>query len=1484
MHLNTKFNLKFLLIGGLLSHSEISFCQVSPPSQYNSGIPISYTRTYEAKAPEQTASNIAGRWVSDVTTSTEYLDGLGRPLQTVIKMGSLETTNTLFGDLVSPKVYDNLGKEKYKYLPWVSSEINGTFKTNAFLPQVAFYNTELIGQAGETNVGPNNLNWAYLQTGFESSPLNRTEKIMPPGTSWVGSNKGSEAKFWTNTALDGVRFWTVNSVAGSFGSYSSATTYAPGQLYKSVSVDEHNMQLIEFRNKTGQVVLKKIQLEGSPDNGSGMAYTDNWLYTYYIYDEANNLRCAIQPEGVKAIQPTWTLTSTVLSEQCFRYEYDRKNRVIMKKIPGAEEVYQVYDALDRMIMLQDARMRISNKWMVYKYDFMNRPVETGLWANDGSSFATHLSNAYSSSGGYPNTYTGYDLMTITHYDDYNNLPPMLSDFLPDWNSNFASTDNNNWPYPQMPLKSTAVRGMVTWSQTRVLGSSTFLNSVNYYDEKGRVIQVQKSNLKGGTDVTTTQYTWDGKPLVVVDRHLITGLNGQEHIIVTRLNYDDLGRVSYISKKINRTLGVTIISKPEQVISRMSYNKLGQLKKKTLGVSALENLTYDYNIRGWILGLNRDYAKDNNNSNYFGYDLGYDKPNNGLVGNQTYINPQYNGNIEGMVWKSKGDGLKRKYDFVYDAANRLLKAEFGQFTGTVFDQSAGVNYEMKIGDGIDYKTGYDANGNIKKMQQWGLKIIGSAQIDNMDYSYQPGSNRLGRVTDWVMVDQKVGDFKDGSNSNDDYSYDVNGNLLIDQNKKILSIQYNHLNLPEVITMELPVQNPPYTTRTITFTYDATGNKLRKFVSEHLSSSESSETTTDYMSGLVFESKNTLTPTGSVVYTDILQFAGHEEGRIRFKPEGSGSFEFDYIIKDHLGNARMILTEEQKQDKYPVASLEDAKVSTEQTYYNISTGNIVAASSLSQPPPAYTNDNGIGNNPPDPVFEITNSDKLYQLNSSINKTGLGITLKVMAGDRIDILGKSYFYQNNGTGSNSAVSTLELLTGLLGTPNGGASGAHTTPLELNGVQDITVPLNSLFINDPSRNNSGYPQRPRAFINYVFFDEQFRLVANNYGFSAVSNSPGLKDHLSELQNLVAQKNGYVYVYVSNESPVNVYFDNLQVVHTRSPLVEENHYYPYGLTMAGISSKALAFGGPENKFTYNGKEEQRKEFMDGAGLEWMDYGARMYDNQIGRWLVSDPLSDKMRRFSPYSYAFDNPIRCIDPEGMAPTDIIRVNAQGYITSVEKAEGQHRIIDNNGIELTFNDNPIDLCQLESLIGEVSVRYSFDYANNPTKLFTNLGKNDIANIFNSVEIGEVKEMVSSFTAANNFDPRYPSAGTYSKGSYATTLGHGKFDFLAEMVDVALKGENSSTPYDKGGSFRMNYDESGGFIRMQGDDQNKLYNLHDAGNFLTGKAFQLVGYSLQAILQGANVNEKVTSLFSHNDSQADQEAIKDGFNYNGVGWRKR
>ena len=175
---------------GMLLHRITIFClllicflrtipaqaQVSPPPAYTTGVPVNYVRSFDATAPEQDANSLLARSVRDVKQTTQYFDGLGRPLQKVVKQGALETGNAAV-DLVSPIIYDAFGREQYKYLPFAAngnaSTSDGAFKTNPFQQQVAFYNTQLSGQAGETNIGSNQLNCAYSKSNFEAAALYR---------------------------------------------------------------------------------------------------------------------------------------------------------------------------------------------------------------------------------------------------------------------------------------------------------------------------------------------------------------------------------------------------------------------------------------------------------------------------------------------------------------------------------------------------------------------------------------------------------------------------------------------------------------------------------------------------------------------------------------------------------------------------------------------------------------------------------------------------------------------------------------------------------------------------------------------------------------------------------------------------------------------------------------------------------------------------------------------------------------------------------------------------------------------------------------------------------------------------------------------------------------------------------------------------------------------------------------------------------------
>jgi hypothetical protein len=450
-----------------------------------------------------------------------------------------------------------------------------------------------------------------------------------------------------------------------------------------------------------------------------------------------------------------------------------------------------------------------------QYDELNRPQATGLMTDSNDPSYHWLLSETSIIYPAADAYT-IDTLTKTFYDNYAWRPgqgnPLSNTRNTSFDNYLLSASNSVWPYPQnATTQSSEIMGMVTGTKTRVLGTNTYLYNVIFYDDKGRVIQVQSNNVSDSSDIVTTQYSWTSQPLLTIVKHSKGGANPQRSIILTKLTYDALGRPTKTEKKIsNSKVNNGIMASSWEVISNKNYNTLGQIIVDNLGTGNVEFLEYAYNIRGWLLGINSQGAKnEGDGDHFFGFELAYDKhevnassaayPD--IIG--SYSNAQFNGNVSGLLWKSKGDDKIRKYDFRYDAGNRLTEAEFTQFFEGSFNKDEQIDFSVK---GLNY----DVNGNILNMNQRGWKLGGSETIDSLLYTYVSNSNKLLNVWDKNNdPTTTLGDFRSSqayitaignkTTGATDFTYDGNGNMYIDKNKDIGNIHYNYLNLPDSITV-------------------------------------------------------------------------------------------------------------------------------------------------------------------------------------------------------------------------------------------------------------------------------------------------------------------------------------------------------------------------------------------------------------------------------------------------------------------------------------------------------------------------------------------------------------------------------------------------------------------------------------------------------------------------------------------------------------
>lgn len=800
---------------------------------------------------------------SDITENVTYYDGLGRPIQK-IDINQSPAGN----DVVQQIKYDELGRETKSFLPYTISG-SGVYKDDIYGANViSFYKNQ-------SNIAYSD--FPYAVKVFDNSPLNRVVEQGTPGVVWQPSDPAIHASFnaghtikynyLTNSATE-VKRWDINMTDGSC--VLNANIYYPANtLFKNETIDENGNSIFEFTDLNGKTILKKTFNNIFNDDGSFLQKQE--ICTYYIYDDFDRLRYVLPPNAVDAIG-TSSFSFTDFTELIYYYKYDEKGRMVEKKIPGADKVLMVYDKRDRLVLLQDGNMRTGNKWMFTKYDILNRPVFTGiitttrLEADIRADFnnttyglyetKTTTGIGYTLTNSFPATYytiTENNILSVTYYDNYSFLSlagfsgmvfDNTSNSIDDNPDNIDGSSNgySNW-----------TNGQVTGSMIKVLDGAEYTASakkkfsVNYYDDKLRVIQSIEKGYDNSENLISNKFNFAG--LVLKTRQIHTAYS-KEYIIDKDLEYDHAGRLLKVWQTITGA-----ISKSKILMAEMTYNELGQLIEKKLH-NGLQDIDYEYNIRGWLTQINNpnDLGTD-----LFGMKLLYNEVSEkGTLDG----NAQYNGNISGMIWNSKSIEPEpvRGYGFKYDNLNRLLSADYGEFNTVWTDFDTKYNVP---------KISYDKAGNILSLTRYGA----SGVIDKLSYGYESSnfSNKLNYVNDNGTTEG----FANGGSGANEYLYDLNGNITKDDNKGLSNIQYNILNLPKSITKG---------SNSIAYIYDAASTKLVNL----LPNSKAYK----YLGNFVYNE------------TNVLEYILTDEGRLYV--DGT-SAKYEYYLKDHLGNTRVVFDE-------------------------------------------------------------------------------------------------------------------------------------------------------------------------------------------------------------------------------------------------------------------------------------------------------------------------------------------------------------------------------------------------------------------------------------------------------------------------------------------------------------------------------------------------------------------------------------------------
>lgn len=1071
-----------------------------------------YRRVYRPTVPVKDPNQVHNLPKEKVDVKTQYYDNLGRPIQ------SIHHNSTPQGNsVIQHYQYDNLGRQPKSFMPYPHDSHDGQYRPNAAQEHLNYYNQHFDNQG----------QYAHTRKVYDNSPLNQVTEVYPPGKYWQTNRKTVKTQQLVSSTADSIPKFDGTTFQGYWNNAYLIT--------QTTDADGHVTRV--FCSTAGQIRARQSQIAAG-----------QWATTYYLYDIFGQVKYVIPPEGFQYLKThNWTWNADQLAKWIYRYTYDGRRRLKTRHLPGKAREDFVYDKRDRLVFSQDGKLRTDSLWHFTHYDHWDRPVFTALYETSQTradlqtdlenslttarrmtssstwrqSFGPIVASAYEGKNLVSSTSitlkSGFsfkatadksfsariqkttarmievddksfdiddnEILTFHYYDNYDSTTRRFtSRYNAYLDPAYATPDTANGRIKLLP----------TVDRARVLGTNFYLESVTFYDDKQRVLQVHTQNHMGAWDIRTMQYNFAGD-LVAEHWHHKTK-TGDSLELSYRYRYDHQGRLLEERMQIDNT--------GWEVLAEYDYNELGQLAKKTLG-NGFQEQTFDYNIRGWSLGMN-DPANPSLRQP-FGYRLHYQTRQTGGTGYAS-------GQISSQSWGTWRAPNLRHYDYTYDGLGRLKQATY---TGL-----GNENYSVR-------NIAYDLQGNIRRLDRWG--VVGKTAVgweynllDGLAYHYD--GNRLTSVSDRGDRSGFGGSFKDRS-MNPDYKYDVNGNLTRDLNKNIVNIASNHLDLPEVIKFG--------DGNLIQYGYDASGVKLFD-----LAYGKSDTVRRDYLRGAVY-------------VDDSLEFIGTSVGRVLWL---DGRWVHEYHHHDQLGNLRLAV---RKPDTATyLATMEDmTEARVFQNWYETH------------------------------AYHASFHGNSSHLNAGAGKSiGLYKSLKVNAGDRLDL--KVFYTLDWATADyetrSSPPATVEVSLGDQG------SGGEQTVVGVGNPDWAGDYLSSSYMMVLYWDSAG-AMLPETSVAYLLFHPPIGRLPYVHGFLSVAVPVGADS---------------VSVYLANQGNVDVYFDDFSVKHIGSGIVQEQHYYPFGMSIVGLEKR----GSPQHRFLFNSIEHDESFDLNISQALY-----RSYDNTLGR-------------------------------------------------------------------------------------------------------------------------------------------------------------------------------------------------------------------------------------------------------------------------------